>query len=108
VERERLNSWQIALRGSGSPSRLLKMYAGTRIRDIGSERERRRAARELIGEYHEAELHKLLDHVRQGFRRLDAGEIDPFSTTSSTATSARHRSCGAFAAPADPAGSTPH
>jgi hypothetical protein len=78
VERERLNSWQIALRGSRSPSRLITMDAGTRIRDIKGERERRRAARELIGDYHEAELRKLLDHVRQGFRRLDAGEIDPF------------------------------
>ena len=54
------------------------MDAGTRIRDIESEGERRRAARELIGEYHEAELRKLLEHVREGFRRLDAHEIDPF------------------------------
>jgi hypothetical protein len=54
------------------------MDAGTRIRDIENERQRRRAARELIGEYHEAELRKLLDRVREGFHRLDAGEIDPF------------------------------
>ncbi|MGI8863654.1 MAG: hypothetical protein ACR2JH_04515 [Solirubrobacteraceae bacterium] len=54
------------------------MDAGVRIRDIENERERRRAARTLIGEYHEAELRKLLDHVRKGFRQLDAGEIDPF------------------------------
>jgi hypothetical protein len=32
------------------------MDAGMRIRDIENERERRRAARELIGAYHEAEL----------------------------------------------------
>jgi hypothetical protein len=49
AQRECLNSWQIALRGSGSPSRLLEMDAGTLIRDIESERERRRAARQLIG-----------------------------------------------------------
>lgn len=54
------------------------MDAGTRIRNIENERERRRAARELISEYHEAELRKLLGHVREGFRRLDAGEIDLF------------------------------
>jgi hypothetical protein len=53
------------------------MAAGTRIRDIENERERRRAARELISEYHDAELRKLLDHLREGFRQLDAGEIDP-------------------------------
>jgi hypothetical protein len=49
-----------------------------RVREIEGERARRRAARRLIAEYHEAELRKLLDHLRDGFRRLDAGEIDPF------------------------------
>jgi hypothetical protein len=43
-----------------------------------SERSRRRAARELIGTYHEEQLRALLEHVREGFERLDAGEIDPF------------------------------
>lgn len=54
------------------------MASGERIRDIENQRERRRAARKLIGEYHEIELRKLQDHVRQGFVQLDAGEIDPF------------------------------
>jgi hypothetical protein len=54
------------------------MDASTRIRDIENQRERRRAARARIGEYHETELRKLLAHVRDGFRRLDAREIDPF------------------------------
>jgi hypothetical protein len=38
----------------------------------------RRAARELVGNYHEAELAGLLDHVREGFRRYDAGELGAF------------------------------
>jgi hypothetical protein len=39
---------------------------------------RRRPARELLGSYHERELEALLEHVRDGFSRLDAGEIDAF------------------------------
>jgi hypothetical protein len=42
------------------------------------ERAERRAARQTIGAYHEAELRLLLDRVRAGFGRLDAGEIDAF------------------------------
>ena len=38
----------------------------------------RRAAREAVAAYHEEELAKLLEHVRDGFARLDAGEIDAF------------------------------
>jgi hypothetical protein len=38
----------------------------------------RRAAREQIGAYHQAQLRSLLEHVRAGFARLDAGEIDEF------------------------------
>jgi hypothetical protein len=47
-------------------------------RDRVGERARRRAARQTIGAYHEQELRRLLEHVREGFARLDAGEIDPF------------------------------
>jgi hypothetical protein len=43
-----------------------------------SERARRRAARELIGRYHEEQLLGLVDHVRPGIAQLDAGEIDAF------------------------------
>ena len=32
----------------------------------------------MIGAYHEEQLRALLEHVRTGFARLDAGEIDPF------------------------------
>jgi hypothetical protein len=38
----------------------------------------RRAARALIADYHQAHLRTLLEHVRAGFARLDAGEIDEF------------------------------
>lgn len=43
-----------------------------------SEKAERRAARELVGGYHRTELRRLLDHVRDGFGRLDSGEIDEF------------------------------
>ena len=46
--------------------------------DERSEKAKRRAARELVGEYHERELLTLLERVREGFARLDAGEIDAF------------------------------
>jgi len=36
------------------------------------------AARETVGGYHEEQLGVLLDRVRDGFARLDAGEIDVF------------------------------
>jgi hypothetical protein len=42
------------------------------------ERAERRAARRTIGIYHEQQLLALLEHVREGFARLDAGEIDAF------------------------------
>lgn len=43
-----------------------------------AERARRRAARQIVGDYHEQQLRKLLERVRDGFTRLDGGEIDPF------------------------------
>ena len=46
--------------------------------DERSEKERRRAARKQLGEYHERELLALLERVRDGFARLDAGELDAF------------------------------
>jgi hypothetical protein len=44
----------------------------------GPSKAERRAARAAVGAYHEAELARLLDHVRQGLARYDAGEIDAF------------------------------
>jgi len=49
---------------------------GVRIRDIENEKARRRAARQLIGEYQEEQLRLLLDRVRDGFAKMDAGETD--------------------------------
>jgi hypothetical protein len=46
--------------------------------DQAGEKARRRAARALVGEYHERELAALLEHVREGFARFDAGELDAF------------------------------
>ena len=43
-----------------------------------SEKARRQAARELVGDYHDRELRALLEHVRDGFARLDADELDTF------------------------------
>lgn len=42
------------------------------------EKARRRAARRRVGEYHEAELAGLLEHVRDGFARFDSGDLDAF------------------------------
>jgi hypothetical protein len=47
-------------------------------REGSGERARRRAAHELIGAYHEEQLRALLEHLRDGFTRLDKGEIDAF------------------------------
>ena len=44
----------------------------------GSDKQERRAARELIAEYHRTQLRVLLEHVRTGFAQLDAAEIDEF------------------------------
>ena len=46
--------------------------------DQVGERAQRRAARQIIGRYHEEQLRVLLERVREGFARLDAGEIDAF------------------------------
>jgi hypothetical protein len=46
--------------------------------DRAREKADRRAAREVIAAYHQAELRALLERVRDGFARLDAGEIDEF------------------------------
>jgi hypothetical protein len=42
------------------------------------ERARRRETRQLVGSYHEQQLLALLGRVREGFTRLDRGEIDAF------------------------------
>lgn len=39
----------------------------------------RRAARETVSAYHEQELARLLEHVRDALDRFEAGEIDAFA-----------------------------
>lgn len=46
--------------------------------DRAGERARRRTARKAIGAYHEEQLRLLLDRVRDGFARMNTGEIDAF------------------------------
>lgn len=46
--------------------------------DGGSEKTKRREARELIAAYHQEQLRALLEHVRVGFAQLASGEIDEF------------------------------
>jgi hypothetical protein len=55
-----------------------RVSAGGDPETVAGERARRRAARALIGAYHEEQLRGLLEHVREGFARLDLGEIDAF------------------------------
>ncbi len=54
------------------------MGESVRLRDIEDLKARRKAAAERTAEYHEHQLRLLLEHVRDGIARLDAGEIDPF------------------------------
>ncbi|HKG62845.1 MAG TPA: hypothetical protein VKB28_02170 [Solirubrobacteraceae bacterium] len=50
---------------------------GTRAQ-AGPSRPERRAARAVVGAYHEVELARLIERVRKGLERYDAGEIDAF------------------------------
>ena len=45
----------------------------------GPSKAERRAALDAVGKYHEAELGRLLEHVRDGIARYDAGDIDAFA-----------------------------
>jgi hypothetical protein len=45
---------------------------------LADDKQARRAARRTIAAYHEEQLGLLLERVREGFSRLDAGEIDAF------------------------------
>jgi hypothetical protein len=38
----------------------------------------RRAARDRVAGYHQEQLGRLLEHVREGFARYDAAELDAF------------------------------
>jgi hypothetical protein len=44
------------------------------------ENARGKAARELVGRYHERELRRLLEYVRDGYARERGGELDWWAT----------------------------
>ena len=44
----------------------------------GPSKAERRAARAAVAAYHEGEFARLLEHVREGLARYDAGELDAF------------------------------
>jgi hypothetical protein len=46
--------------------------------DASSDKAKRREARVIVEAYHQEQLRALLEHVRDGFARLDVGEIDEF------------------------------
>lgn len=45
---------------------------------VSNDKARRGGARATVAAYHRRELRTLLEHVRDGFAKLDAGEIDEF------------------------------
>ncbi len=53
------------------------MAAGDEL-DAGDEKAQRRVARKMIAAYHDEQLRLLLNHIRDGFAKFDAGEIDVF------------------------------
>jgi hypothetical protein len=62
---------------------VIQEYGRDVVEPEGSHRPRadkaaRQAARVVVASYHQQELRRLLDHVRDGVFRLDAGEIDEF------------------------------
>ena len=77
------------------------MNDGTRIRDVGGDKARRQAAREMIGRYHEEQLRLLLERGPEASNSSTwARSTRSTSTTSSTTTSARRGSSGPSAGPA--------
>jgi hypothetical protein len=52
--------------------------AGAPKANSENEKPDRKAAQKLVDVYHRTQLRALLDHVRDGFAQLDAGEIDEF------------------------------
>jgi len=56
----------------------LRHVAEPSSKERAGEKAERQAARELIAGYHQEQLHRLLERVRDGFVQLDSGEIDVF------------------------------
>ncbi len=47
-------------------------------RGASSDETKRREVRAIVGAYHQEQLRALLEHVRDGFAKLDADEVDEF------------------------------
>src|SRR5580700_4642317 len=71
-------AWRCSFAAQPAALPFAGMSVGRDHEAVIGERARRRAARELIGAYHDEQLRGLLEHVREGFDRLDRGEIDAF------------------------------
>lgn len=54
------------------------MAEGRRGADAPGEKARQQEAHAVVAAYHQEQLRTLLEHVREGFDQLDAGEIDEF------------------------------
>lgn len=54
------------------------MAGADEVGGASREKARGREARAIVGAYHQEQLRLLLEHVRNGFAQLDAGEIDEF------------------------------
>ena len=46
--------------------------------ETSNEKAKKREARAMVEAYHQEQLRALLEHVREAFNRLDAGDIDEF------------------------------
>ena len=75
---DRLDGLVVVFRDAAGAVTFCGMSVGRGRETVTGERARRRGARELIGAYHDEQLRGLLEHVREGFARLDGGEIDVF------------------------------
>ena len=58
------------------------MAARHQAADAAGQKAERREAQASVAAYHQEQLRALLEHVRDGFARLDAGEIDEFELDS--------------------------
>lgn len=77
-----------ATRAAASASRVSPHHDGVtvsvvaeadhRVAPSSSEKAKRREARAAVDAYHQKQLRALLEHVREGFAQLDAGDINEF------------------------------
>lgn len=73
----RVQNWSAERRGAYHCYRFGPMAADDELH-AGGEKAQRRAARKMIAAYHDEQLRLLLNHIRDGFAKFDADEIDVF------------------------------